>query len=333
MKDRKRRVWLFLTIAVLALIVALTAVVSYAEYTKSSRAKRVIASYESGETLFSSNYMALNTAVEPDDVSNRRLVFAASADVSASAEITVCNYAQGNPARFYSDDITYVLSMKLVAAQNGKWREISSADSVSGKTVTVSYKGVDVTLNAASSSARSHTFASSTLDRRAASRDVCSVHFSSAFNEDDNVIALYVKATPTGAVAHGLPEIDGFLVPTVASAEGAVRWTGWFNEAGALGDSAAALPTELDGFNYVISGNGAASARLKWMTAALVPNQLFTLGKTIQSSGLWSYVDFDVDSDAVSRYDVQFYRVEGTQSSFATWNAVKDYVVFEFTPS
>ncbi|MBR0235128.1 MAG: hypothetical protein IJQ37_01580 [Clostridia bacterium] len=332
MKKRNKHILKAVIVSVIAVALFLTGVVSYAEYTKSSRAKRVIASYADSDVLFSSNYMSINTATSATEAANKRVVFTSATTQGAATDITICNFAQGNSTKYYSQDIEYTLSVKLVKVSGNTKSDITGADNTAGKTVTLSFNGENVTLDASSASGREHTFSSSTLDRRQASTDVCSVSFSTAFNDDENDIYLYITAELVGSYV-GIADIDCLMATAVAHKASRLDWKGYFNEVGALADSGLPVPNVLDGFNYVISGVGATTLRLKWKTSAVLPSQVFTLGKTIGTDGEWSYVDFDVDSDTINRYDLQFYRVYATTDSFSTWATVKEYVVLDYAPT
>ena len=82
MKIKIKRGALAVVIVILALSLAFTGVISYAEYTKSSRAKRVITSNEGGSALFSSNYMGKNTNPDPDAAVNIRTVYTDSPGIA-----------------------------------------------------------------------------------------------------------------------------------------------------------------------------------------------------------------------------------------------------------
>ena len=335
-KFSRRLTLIILVIAIVAVAVASVAV--YAEFTKSSRAKRVVASYESEGLLFSSNYM-LRTANNPSAASNRKVIYTGNPANPVITTVSICNFAQGNPGKQYERDIIYRLYAELVVVSGNSRRPATAAD-VGSLEVTLEFKdGSPVTLDASN---LSYTFSpDSTLDHRAASTDLCVLTFSSGFNTDEDGICLFLSATPIGNYIGILP-IDAIFNTSVSTEQVIELWHGYFNEAGALGVQNSADPDEYDGFNYVITGSGVGTCRLSWNTERLAVNELFLdvfnldlsdVGSTTVSGDVWNYIDFPVDSDVVNRYDTQFYRSDGDVNSFADWNAVKDCVTLVFTES
>ena len=320
-------------IVILAITLAFTGVISYAEYTKSSRAKRVITSNEGGSALFSSNYMGRNTNPDPTVAVNIRTVYTDSALNSCETDVTVCNYAQGNGARLYEDDISYTLTATLVIVENGTKRSITNEDDMTGKTVTLIYKGgSSVTLGYGQAS-NTTTFSSSTLDHRRMSTDICNVTFSPAFNSPSNNVKLFIEAELDQSY-HGITSIEALIDTAVVSSVETSEWSGHFDEPGALGVPASPDPDDLDGFNYVISGHGEGTIELRWKHGEIVPSQVFTSGKTIRSKTIsavtWDYVTFHVNSDEKSKYTLQFYRYDEAHL-VGLWSEVTASVVTEFT--
>ena len=305
-------------IAAVILSVALVAgiVTVFAEYIKSSRAKRVIATYGDEGALFSSNYLVMNTNTAVNVY--RRIIYTDNGDLPVSGDVTVCNYAQGNLARLYENDIEYVLSAKLVKLSESSGLYVktdAAAADVGSHTVKLKFKGgAVVTL---SSSNLSHTFSDSTLDHRVTSTDVCSVEFDAGF-KDAPTLCLYLCAEPTSAQA-GVHTLDAvFNVAVNQGGEARNTWEGEFNE-----DTSSGVPAQpdYDGFNYVVSGTGSGSVTLEWNNTKLRISQVFLeeQGLTPAVSGTTSSVTFAVDSDVQNRYDLQFYYADGT-TGFASWS-------------
>ena len=70
-RENRRNHFYMTVAAVLILITVFGGVIAFAEYTKSSSAKRVVAPYESTGVLFSSNYLAAGSL-------NRRYIYTIS---------------------------------------------------------------------------------------------------------------------------------------------------------------------------------------------------------------------------------------------------------------
>ena len=333
-----KKYWIAVTALALVLVIG-AGVLVYAEYTKSSRARRVIATYSESGTSFSSNYMAIVNSTTP----NRKYVYTGSTETSAITNVTICNYPQGNPTAVYDRDINYVLSGRLVVIENGVKRAATAADVAAGMTVTVAYSGSGGNESFTfSSSNLTHTFTGSTLSRRAPSIDDLDLTFSPAFNTDENNVCLELTATPTPPASYAdIFAIDSSFSTAIAIEPVRLDWEGYFNETGARNNTGLPAPTAHDGFNYVVTGTGTGSCKLSWRSDALEISEVFLTKEfpllTVQTETVgghtWNYIEFPVDSSLQSRYDLQFYYVEGTSASFASWATVKTYAKLEFTES
>ena len=329
-------------------------IVIYAEYTKSTRAKRVIAAYDEAGMLFSSNYLLPVGNV----VQNRRMIVVSSANDTPTRIVTICNYAQGVDTKTYERDIEYTLTARFVkinytyvenvlVAQAVPATAADFAGDLSGATVTLTFStgGAGATAEGTSSvtlssSTLSQSF-SGGLDKHAANSDTCQVVMSS--NLIDNTAGLYLELSAETTSGAGLNALKGLFGASLKGVKEQVSWSGYFNEAGARDVSGAAAPSAFDGFNYVIEGSGAGSCTLSWNTAKLEISQIFLtefspsltphsiLDDSNQDTG-WKQVTFNVNSDEKSRFDLQFY-LASSSVSFADWNAVKNCVTFVYAAS
>ena len=333
MKQRKRGVLKRRLIAIASAVIVLsllTGVVSYAEFTKSNRAKRVIASVEAAGALFSSNFL-LYTEGDTATISNTKTLYTGSETQPVVTTVTVCNYAQGNPAKVYERDITYTLTARLVWVENGTKRDATAAE-IGDLSVTLNFKnGGNVTLD---STNRSRVFGPSTLDHSLSHPDSCHIEFSTGFNTQTGNVRLYLIADPT--VDYGdITMLDAAFGTDVSHEQQSVRWEGYVNESGARGADNASPPTAFDGFRYVITGSGVGTIRLSWKHDLVHPNTLFLdeINQTPTVSGEWSYVDFSVDSDVISRYDTQFYYSDDVMEAgtLATWATVNGSITCVYT--
>lgn len=312
-KIRKELIIAVIALAVVAVLISGTALL--AEYIKSSRAKRVIASYGDEGSLFSSNYLVMNS--NPSLNVYKRLFYTVNEGLPVDGSVTVCNYAQGNPTKLYESDIEYVLTAKLVTLSESAGVYVKTdaiAADVGAHSVTIRYKNASpVTLN---SSNLSHVYSSSTLDHRTSATDICDLEFDSGFKDAGN-LCLYLCATPSGSQA-GVHTLDAVF--SVALNAGEVRnvWEGEFNEKTNIG-----VPAQpyYDGFNYMISGTGKGDCTLIWNNEKLQISQIFlnAMSLTPTVSGNQSSVTFAVDSDVINRYDLQFYYADETVV-FSSWS-------------
>ncbi|MBR4237776.1 hypothetical protein IKQ02_05040 [bacterium] len=332
---KRRKLIVISLMSSIVLILTIASIVVFAVYTKSSRTKRVISSTKDNGMLFSSNY--LSPTVE--NAYNKKTITTPADDVSASINLTVCNYAQENRGEYHETNITYTLSFKLMY----KTSETTFRDAVQGdltsESVTVKLVGTNTTytLNSSNLSVTpsSGDFYERVLTGGISSTDTYTITFSTDFNDEDSRICLFLIATPVGNY-QDIKSMDVVLHVKVRSEEAKTSWTGALNETKA--------PSYLDGFNYVVSGNGSGTIILSWDPTKLTINQFFVLDMipssgTIKSGSVddseekvnddWLYVRFDVDSSEVSRYEIQFFRINSSVE-FETLDDVLDAINFDF---
>jgi hypothetical protein len=301
-----RRHLAFCIVIALVLTVGLTA---YAEYTRSARARRVIGAYESPGSLFSSNYL-----IPGESINNRRTIYVSSVDSPLTGTLTVCNYPQGNPTKFYGRAISYTLQWRLVTVTDDEVVPYAGA-SLPG--AAVQYGGNDA----------NGTY---TLAGGISAKDSFSLSFDSGMLSAEEPVYLEITATPDDGYADLPEKITGLFDVAVKSPRTAVAWQGYF------GDDTGTLPPDYDGFNYVITGSGAGTCTLRWDGTKIAPSALFLqvdlAGTTVQTGGDgWSYVEFSVDSDVLDRYDLQFYRVPDSTWAGVSWADLAAYTALEFT--
>ena len=304
-------------IAVL-LVVSIAFAVSFAEFTKSSRAKRVVATYLTGGPTFSSNYLVPNN--NTDSTIYKRFFYTSRLDIGATGTVTVCNYPQGDPGKYYEKNITYSFIAKIVKiTESGS--TITKADAtaldVGDKTVTLTFKdGTPVTLSASN---LSHDFGTSTLSCLLASTDLIDLAFSPDFNDNADGICLYMCATPVLGLSN-VNTLDAVIFPTLSVQEAKNDWQGNFNE------NTSSDISGFDGFNYMITGNGEGTCVLKWRNDKLRISNVFlneiggTSGTETIDGNTWNTLSFPVNSDLVNRYDLQFYYCDGVSGTIASWS-------------
>ena len=314
MKNARKR--LFAVLALVLVIGLAAGIVAYAEFVKSSRAKRVVASYGDEGSLFSSNYLVENT--NPAANVYKRLFYTMGEGIPAHGDVTICNYAQGNPVRTYESDIEYVLTARfmILGESNGSYvKTNATAENVGDHTVSISLKGGEpVTL---SSSRLSYTFPAAVLDHRATATDLIHLEFDGSFHTA-GALCLYLSAVPTKSQA-GVHTLDAVCGVALNTGEARNIWEGEFNEK-SMGQLSPQQPN-FDGFNYLISGTGKGTCTLTWNNTKLQISQVFLTQQqlTPSVSGNLSSVTFPVDSDVLNRYDLQFYYVDGS-GTFSSWN-------------
>ena len=321
---KKRRTALIAAIMVILLVAG---VVVYAEYIKSSRAKRVLATRGEEGMLFSSNYLVMNS--NPTVNVYKRVIYASSPDYPVSGDVTICNYAQGNSTKRHETDIPYTLTAQLyiLSEANGVYiKTPASASDVGAHTVKLKLNGGEtVTLNSGN---LSHTFAGNLLDHRFASTDICNVEFDADFI-NAGALCLYLCATPAAGAPSDVFPMDAVFSAALGNTEARNIWEGYFND-----NNTTVSPEQpyYDGFNYVVSGSGEGTCVLSWDNTMLKISQVFLSENSLTPtvSGGVSSVTFAVDSDVVARYDLQFYYADG-DVAITDWDALAACVTLTYT--
>lgn len=363
LKKFLKRYWILLWIAVTSIV--LVSLIAYAAYTKTNRAKSVVAKYGTVNSRFSSNYL--------EEVSREKPIYVTSSDGKFGDTVFISNYAQTNPTYHYDTVINYKLEMALGYMNGSTFIPVdgntSAEDFVLGEryiTVTITgNNGYTNTIrfgyNAGNTIKYSDTVFKDnngnyllSLPGTTSISDLVTLEFSpdqktSLFTEPpvyDKKLCLKVTATPDPVQNYtGLMPITAQICLAKSAKVESVTWTGNFNEAGSdisVGASPHNITSALDGFNYVIQGMGSGWAELRWQPAYVEISEQFLieeLGITpanlpAESDG-YKTVRFQVDSNTgKNRYDVQIYR-SGSQpeTSYSTWEQMNDYVLFTFPAS
>lgn len=205
-----RRKYVLLLLLVLC-CAAVAATGTYAAYSTSGYAKRVIAAQTkatSSARRFSSNYLTENGST-----TGNRLVSVTNAGASVIVGITVCNYPQNDATLFNTDTITYTISFKVCDAAGN---EITSSG------ITLGESGSAITLTGGKTSHHLHklTIPSDMLDI---------------------ISAGYIEVTATPSAPAGLPSLSAKLQIVQAAAQ----QTGW--EGSVTGSDVDALNYQIHG--------------------------------------------------------------------------------------
>ena len=190
-----RRKYVLLLLLVLC-CAAVAATGTYAAYSTSGYAKRVIAAQTkatSSARRFSSNYLTENGST-----TGNRLVSVTNAGTSVIVGITVCNYPQNDATLFNTDTITYTISFKVCDA---------AGNEIADSGITLGESGSAITLTGGKTSHHLHklTIPSNMLDQ---------------------ISAGYIEVTATPSAPAGLPPLSAKLQIVQAAAQ----QTGWVGE-------------------------------------------------------------------------------------------------------
>lgn len=187
---------LLLVLLLILCCAAVAATGTYAAYSTSGYAKRVIAAQTkatSSARRFSSNYLTENGST-----TGNRLVSVTNAGTSVIVGITVCNYPQNDATLFNTDTITYTISFKVCDAAGN---EITSSG------ITLGESGSAITLTGGKTSHHLHklTIPSDMLDI---------------------ISAGYIEVTATPSAPAGLLPLSAKL----QIVQSAAQQTGWVGE-------------------------------------------------------------------------------------------------------
>ncbi len=310
--------------ALLALIALVLIVISsavglgtFAAYTNSRNAQRTIASYDKQGERFSSNILGRGFGKD-----NVKTLYVANATITPSSVVTVCNYERGKQSLPYSENIGYTITLRFVYFDNSDENKYVPVDAtymanLTAYQATISNGSQTVTL---SSSHFSDTSFSGTLTGSTTDSDAYTLTYGTNYISGNPNLFVEMTATPNVTGMHAICAVFKAEV----RAQGATdSWTGRF-----LDSESVQNPTDCDGYNYSISGFGTGTCTLTWDSTkvSISAYSLLTLlaieGATQPTS---NSVVFAVDSDEVSRYDVQFYKVNIPAGT--TWTQMNNSVV------
>lgn len=308
----RRRTALFIA---LLLIAAFAGGAALADFTLSYRAKRVIATYDESNMLFSSNYLL-------EDKNGDRIpqirTFYIPQNWNGTIDITVCNYPQGKNTHWNENAIPYVFSAEVVTLEYP-----AGSTQPQLQPMTVSHGSIEFASNTTPFDASAPiNFGTQTLATGGPDEDTYSLTFpyyeetvgeSTVRNYYTNCYVL-MKAEPTDALAGNLKPLWILLnAQPAALGETELSWNLTY------GDFASPPATGLNaysGFNYQLSGDGKGTVKLSWDSSKLEIDKLFLRDQNILApttiSGNVVKIELPVDSDTgVNSYNIRFYPADG----------------------
>ena len=357
-KDTKKKkiklswisIWLIAAASVLLVLVV------YASYTGVSAVKRVVSTKAGSGMLFSSNYMSAETMY-----TNERGNYEDYCDpqgqpiqgLDPSYTLDVCNYAQGNKSSWYTfGNINYRLTAQLVKNEKNpstdEYLPLSPAE-FTGKRYGIGVK--DGTIITFTDAEQVISLPSTTGTYTLSKNDIDFNEFtivldkSDLLNESPSVL-LKITATP---VNNGdLSPIVGY-VGVCKRAMTDATWIGEIrdenhNDTPAEGQSAAVDTYDYAAYNYVISGNGKGKFYFAYDSTKLDPNKFFLQDnasiitgprnvsswdkytRSMSGTSGWMEIVLNVDSSEKARYEIQLYKLSGSDYK----NLIDDYVNYGF---
>lgn len=298
--DKKIIVFLrrYFVVALAATIMMSAAFAVYAEYTKSEKAKRVVAAYSSTGQKFSSNYM--RPVIQESDRAFRTIYLSEvektkienSQSVNIETAVTLCNYVQGNPAQPYGYDIRYVLTGKLVTFDDTGTEMPYNGDLI----VTVANVAIgknDVTIAA-----------NGLLAGGRESMDTYSVTIPSEIYTASEKIYLKLEA-----IQNNTSDLPSKLRVYIDVAEKPlIAHSGW-----TLAQTDNISEQTLDkhyGYNYLLSGTGDGNVILSWDGSKIKISEIFLSNNSLSLSEVEGKSSVTIPVVSGENYDIQFYRTD-----------------------
>ena len=333
-----RKNWITVWLVVLCAAWLVTG--TYAAYTKVDSIKRVVSTTTGLGARFSSNHMTVKG--ESDNASGYNVTaIPVTSATGVSVATTVCNFPQGDAAKWNPNDITYTFSAALLdtkgdpitASTQLNYRK-ENGTNVTGEDIA---KALSITSDSTpypfiDNSGYALTIGEQSLRTGEARQNV----YKLTFNGEAAMLAevmIQIKATPTDPTACGLSggQFLAGRLRIVASSAQSTQWKGSFTE----WDNRIDDPKTLDAFNYEISGTEQGTYRLTWNPAHVEISHWFLedLGKTqsdvqTDESGK-KYIEFEVGGvGQPTSYRFVFYRTNGVPEG-ESWSSVQAYVTLE----
>ena len=306
----------YLLIAIALSLIIFVAGFSFAEFTKSEKAKRVVAAYASTGQMFSSNVLRVGgyrktLFVEKEDVAK---IDGDDPDIAASVVIettvTICNYIQGNPRQFYGKNNAYTLTGTLVTLESNGERALSDDYNITINDVKAVLTPHSEHPELAEYNEYKWTF-SDTLPGGSRQDHVYKISIPGAVLRADDKVYLKLEAVPT-KYADIQDNIYAYI--EIAEKPEAVK-AGWTIECTDQGIQENF--SEFYGYNWRLSGIGQGRVTLSWvdnvdkvyLSEACLQNLKNLYPNTITDTSIATgTLVIMVNSDVTtSSYDLQFY--------------------------
>ena len=345
-------IWLIAAASVLLVLVV------YAAYTGVSSVKRVVSTKAGTGMLFSSNYMTAETMY-----TNERGDYNDYCDLQGHPiegldpqyTLNVCNFAQGNKSSWYTfGNINYRLTAQLVKNEKDpstdQYMPLTPAE-FSGKRYGIGLKDGTITYFTDPIQVINLPSASGTYSL--SKNDINMDEFTIVMDKSDLLnetptILLKITATPVMDNNGDLSPIYGYVGVCKRAVTGST-WMGeiideYHNDTAAEGGADAVSAYDYDAYNYVISGNGKGKFYFAWDSTKVDPNKFFLQDnssiitgpsnvsswdkytRSMSGTSGWKQIILDVDSTEKARYEVQLYKLTGSDYK----NLIDDYVNYGF---
>lgn len=293
--------------------VLLMAAISLAAYTNFSSVKRVVSTEKPGDTLFSSNYLYLLSFDQDSSYYQTRRISPAeikdgSGDVTGYRfEIQVCNYVYGYTSAWNTDDIEYTFTVTV----KPRGSEILPDNAESIEVIDASQQ--------LSAGVLKYTLTGQSLGKSSANYKTYTITVPAEL-KDKILLEIVAEPAEGSKVAVNNKKLAANI--TLSTLEATKDWTGKFL------DSKDVKPSEYDGYNYEIAGNGEGTVTLSWNSDVLQISKWFLTDARTLINKDGKSCTFSV-GDSKTAYHLQFYRVPGATIP-DSWDTMNGYVSVSF---
>lgn len=303
MKNRKKLTVVFFTLAIILALLT----VSFAAYTSTSSAKRVVT--VAGQKQYFTSDVLYEYSSDTDI--QTRTISMAKGDDAKSFSVTLSNYLQGDKTKYDAKSISYDLTVELIDANGNK---VSDAGV---------YKKLKV--NNDSMTENPQSFNENKLSGGSAVDHVYYFSFT-----DDSLLNYRIKitASPTKRREYrSLGRIIAFSVDSTTT-----NWSGNYIEAE---KNAVETFNTLGMINYKISGQVEEDCFLSWDSSRVEIDQWFLESMNINSSQVQNdngrkSVTLHLGSPNTSQqYTITFYRTYAGQDLNESWQKISQYITFK----
>lgn len=303
MKNRKKLTIVFFTLAIVLALLT----VSFAAYTSTSSAKRVVT--VAGQKQYFTSDVLYEYSSDTDI--QTRTISMAKGDATKLFSVTLSNYLQGDKTKYDAKSTSYDLTVELMDANGNK---VSDA----GVYTKLKVNNVSMTENP-------QRFNKNELSGGAAVDYVYNFSFT-----DDSLLNYRIKitATPTDRSEYrSLGRIIAFAVDSTTT-----NWNGNYIEAE---KNAVETFHTLGMINYKISGQVEEDCILSWDSSRVEIDHWFLESMNInsnqvQENGGRKSVTLHLGSpNTPQQYTITFYRTYAGQDLKESWQEISQYITFK----
>ena len=316
----------WITVWLVAAVLAVGAFVVFAAYTGIYSVKRVVSTTASSGMLFSSNSMeTFATTIEP------RHITTSQSSGSYTYNLTVNDFSQSDLMTRYvsANGLVYTLTAQLCVKLNGSYYPISDTEHVSDAIRThaasiqfdiqyASDGGTDVSASNAKQSLSGGdviTYTHHVILPSGNGTNKYAITFDEYELADVQEYDYYVKLKAEPLDSSSLEPIACYLYLTKSLPHDSA-WTGRLQETSNL--------ASYDAYNYIIEGSGEGTVTVRWNSAYIDINEIFLANNSLTvvtedkdaNGNVYKHFELSVghaDDDGViiNRYELQLYKNNG----------------------